>query len=101
MKNSIKVMAALKRALPGHKVENSFIEENYNMESIFVDGKCIGLFYEDFFQKDYDNPEIEITIKAPLNNIKWFVKDGSSFGIIRGAVERGLMEWEEESQRNS
>lgn len=56
MKNAEKIMTALKKAFPGHKVENSFIEENYNMESIFVDEKCIGLFYEDFFQKDFDNP---------------------------------------------
>lgn len=46
--------------------------------------------------KNGDNPEIEITIKAPLKNIKDFADHANSYGIIRGAVERGLIEWEKE-----
>lgn len=101
MKNAIKVMAALKQALPGHRVENFLIDDNYDMQSIFVDGKCVGHFYADFFQHDFDNPEIAITVKAPLKNIKDFVDHANSYGIIRGAVERGLQEWQEESHPNS
>lgn len=101
MKNATKVMTALREAFPGHRVENKVIEANYNLESIFIDGVCVGHFFEDFFKKDLDNPEIEITITAPLNNIKNFVNFADDYGVIRGAIERGLQEWEEESQQNS
>lgn len=101
MKNVIKLMAALKQAFPAHKVDNRVIDDNFNMECIFIDDKCVGHFYEDFLQEDFDNPEIEIKIKAPLKNIEWFIKDASSYGIIRGAVERGFEEWREGSQQNN
>lgn len=101
MKNVVKVTEALIKAFPGHHVVSRCIEGNYSTESVFIDGKCVGLFYEDFLQKDFDNPEIEITIKAPLKNIKDFVDHANSYGIIRGAVEEGVKKWENESQRNS
>lgn len=101
MKNSIKIMAALKQMFPGHVVEYQY-KQAHNVYSIFLD-RCehIATFDSYFFEADFDNPEIEIKIKAPLKNIEWFVKDASSFGIIRGAVERGLEEWREGSQQNN
>lgn len=101
MKNAIKVMAALKQALPGHRVENFLIDDNYDMQSIFVDGKCVGHFYADFFQHDFDNPEIEIKVKAPLYNIKDFLEEVECDGVFYHAVERGLKEWQEESHPNN
>lgn len=101
MKNVVKVTEALIEAFPGHHVVSRCIEGNYSTESVFIDGKCVGLFYEDFLQKDFDNPEIEITIKAPLYNIKEFLEEVECDGVFYHAVERGLKEWQEESQRNS
>lgn len=101
MKNEIKVMEALADAFPGHHVVSRIIKDNYNKQSIFFDDWCVGYFDKDFFNKDLDNPEIEITLKAPLKNIKDFVDHANSYGIIRGAVERGLSIWENESQANN
>lgn len=92
MNNIDKIMKALKQAFPGHRVENVFYVER-NEEAIFFDGTLIGRFVEEFCEHDFD--EIEIKIKAPLKNIKDFVDHANSYGIIRGAVERGLKEWEE------
>lgn len=95
MKNAIKIMSALKQAFPGHVVEYQY-KESANVYSIFLDRSVyLGSFEREVFEADFDNPEIEIKIKAPLKNIEWFVKDASSFGIIRGAVEKGLNEWRE------
>lgn len=102
MKNVVKVTEALIKAFPGHHVVSRCIEGNYNTESVFIDGKCVGLFYEDFLQKDFDNPEIEIKIKAPLKNVECFISNEwrNTHGI-REAVERGLKEWEEGSRANN
>lgn len=99
MKNAIKILSALKREFPGHRVESIF---NYDKTyCIFIDGKCVGTFEEHFFEKDFDNPEIEIKVKAPLYNIKEFLEEVECDGIFYNAVERGLKEWEEGSPENN
>lgn len=100
MKNSNKIINALKQLYPQSHItvvtDNPMYEER-----IFLDGNMIARFSSFFWDKDFDNPEIEIKITAPLKNIKDFAGHANSYGIIRGAVERGLKEWEEESQANS
>lgn len=51
--------------------------------------------------KDFDNPEIEIKIKAPLKSIEDFIYECEGSGgvaVVMNAVERGLEEWWEKSQ---
>lgn len=102
MKNELKVMEALTDAFPGHHVVSRIIKGNYNKQSIFIDGWCVGYFDEDFFKADIDNPEIEIKVKAPLNSIEAFLTDVEECdGRFYQAVERGLSEWREGSHPNN
>lgn len=100
MKNADKIFNALRAAFPGHKVE---ISENFNAKigCIFIDDLYIGNFEDHFLCDDLDNPEIEIKIKAPLYNIRDFLEEVECDGVFYHAVERGLKEWEKESQQNS
>lgn len=41
------------------------------------------------------------TKKHLLKNLEGFINRGEDYGIIRGAVERGMIEWRDESQPNS
>ena len=100
MKNADKIINALRMAFPGHAVEYQY-KPIANVNSIFIDRVYIGNFDHDFFEKDFDNPEIEIKIKAPLYNIKDFLEEGEGDGVFYHAVERGLKEWEEGSARNN
>lgn len=96
MKNAIKVTTALKNAFPGHRVEIIYRTEG-DRNCVYIDGYYVGYFEEEFFDSDYD--DIELTIKAPLVSIKDFVNRAVGYEIVRAAVERGLSEWEKESQR--
>ena len=98
MKNAVKIITALKNAFPGHKLEIIYREE-LGRNCVCVDGYCVGYFKEEFFDDDYD--EIELTIKAPLVSIKDFTNRAVGYEIIRAAVERGLKQWEKESQQNN
>lgn len=100
MKNVAKVMKALENAYKGHRIEMLYVAEQ-NRDKIFVDGTLVGYFDDEFFNADFDNPKIEIKIKAPLYTIKDFLEEVECDGVFYRAVERGLKEWEEESQRNS
>lgn len=100
MKNADKIFKALRSAFPGHKVE---ISKNFNakIDCIFIDDLYIGNFEERFSEMDFDNPEIEIKIKAPLYNIRDFLEEVECDGVFYHAVERGLEEWEKGSQQNN
>lgn len=100
MKNADKIFNALREAFPGHIVE---ISKNYNAKigCVFIDEKYIGNFEDRFLYDDLDNAEIEIKIKAPLYNIRDFLEEVECDGVFYHAVERGLKEWEDESQQNS
>lgn len=103
MKNAEKIINALRKAFPGHAVEYQY-KPIANVNSIFIDRVYIGNFDHDFFEQDFDNPEIEIKIKAPLNSVKEFLEECEGSGgvgdVIR-AVEWGYNKWREESQQNS
>ena len=100
MKNSEKIINALRKAFPGHAVEYQY-KPIANVNSIFIDRVYIGNFDHDFFEQDFDNPEIEIKVKAPLYNIKDFLEEVECDGVFYHAVERGFKEWEEGSARNN
>lgn len=100
MKNAEKIMPALKEAFSGHRVEMLYVA-NGCFYRIFVDNNYIGDFFGEFFERDIDNPEIEIKIKAPLVSIKDFTNCIGGYEIIRAAVKRGLREWEEGSLANN
>lgn len=100
MKNGDKIINALRRAFPGHAVEYQY-KPIANVNSIFIDRVYIGNFDHGFFVQDFDNPEIEIKVKAPLNSIKDFIEEGECLGDVMKAVERGFKEWQEGSQQNS
>lgn len=101
MKNAEKILTAMEKAFTGHKIEIlfNFIEKKY---SIYLDEQYVGNFEEWFLKQDFDNPEIEIKIKAPLKNIEKFIANNyiNNYGV-REAVERGLKEWEEGSRANN
>lgn len=98
MKNGNKVIESLKEAFPEGRIENIYYPEKKE-ECIYYNGTCIASFDEKFWQADFDN--IEIKIKAPLVHIKDFINRAVGYEIVRAAVERGLCEWDEESQQNS
>lgn len=100
MKNADKIIDALRKAFPGHAVEYQY-KPIANVNSIFIDRVYIGNFDHDFFEQDFDNPKIEIKVKAPLYNIKDFLEEVECDGVFYHAVERGFKEWEEESARNN
>lgn len=100
MNNEIKILSALKQALPGHNVE-CVLDACTNCKLVYVDNELVGFFEGYFFTKDFDNPEIEIKIKAPLKSIEKFIQNGGFTTQIRLGVERGLKEWREESRRNN
>ena len=79
MKNVEKIMTAMEKAFSGHKVEIS-CNFNSKIRCVFIDDVYIGAFEEGFCNKDFDNPEIEIKVKA---------------------VERGFKEWQNESHPNN
>lgn len=93
-------MTAMKKAFSGHKIEISY---NFNAKiyCVFIDDNYVGNFEDRFCEKDFDNPEIEIKVKAPLYNIKDFLEEVECDGVFYHAVERGLKEWQEESQANN
>lgn len=98
MRNADKVMTALKEAFSESRIENIYYPEKKE-ECIYCNGTYIASFDEKFWQADFDN--IEIKIKAPLKHIKEFINGAVGYEIVRAAVERGLSEWQEESQRNN
>lgn len=103
MKNAEKIMSALMKEFSGHKVELSY---NFNAKiyCVFVDDNYVGNFEDRFCEKDFDNPEIEIKIKARVNDIKDFLYECEGSGgvaVVMKEVERGLKKWEEGSQRNN
>lgn len=100
MKNEMKVLDALQNAFVGKEIESVY-NKITQMYDIYMNNEFIGAFRDDFFKHDFENPEIEIKIKAPLKTIHDFVNRAVGYGIIRGAVERGLSEWENESHPNS
>lgn len=103
MKNAEKIINALREVFPGHAVEYQY-KAYQNVYSVFLDRDTyIGSFNPDFFDKD-DNPEIEMTIKAPLKDIEKFIADNyiNYYNeCVREAVERGLKEWQEGSQASN
>ena len=100
MKNIEKVLDALVKAFPGHRLDIlfNFNEKKYN---IYLDERYVGNFEEWFLRQDFDQQEIEIKIKAPRYKIKDFLEDAECEGVFYRAVERGFKEWEEGSQQNN
>lgn len=100
MKNVEKILTAMEKVFSGHKVE---ISTNYNARigCVFIDDVYVGAFEDGFLNKDFDNPEIEIKVKAPLYKIKDFLEEVECDGVFYHAVERGFKEWEEGLQQNS
>ena len=94
MKNGDKVINFLIDAFPGHRIETTFFPVDCS-EVVYFDGMNIGSINKKFFEKDFDNPEIEIKVKAPLYKIKDFLEEVECDGDFYHAVERGLKEWEE------
>lgn len=103
MKNVEKILTAMEKAFTGHKIEISY---NFNAKiyCVFVDDDYVGNFEDRFCEQDFDNPDIELKVKAPLNSIKEFLEECEGSGgvgdVIR-AVEWGYNKWREESQQNS
>lgn len=100
MKNADKIINALRLAFPGHAVEYQY-KPTAKVNSIFIDRVYIGSFEDGFFEEDFDNPEIEIKVKAPIKSIKEFIDFASNYETIRGALERGFAKWENESHPNN
>ena len=100
MKNGNKIINFLIDAFPGHRIETTFYPVDCS-EVVYFDGMNIGSINKKFFEKDFDNPEIEIKVKAPIKSIKEFIDFASNYETIRVALERGLKEWDEGSQQNS
>lgn len=100
MKNIEKVMDALVKAFPGHRLDILF---NFNEKkySVYIDERYVGNFEEWFLRTDLDKQEIEIKVKAPLYKIKDFLEEVECDVDFYHAIERGFKEWEKESQRNS
>lgn len=101
MKNADKIIKALRETFPGHRVETYYNNVNAKILCVFVDDNYVGNFEDRFSEMDFDNPEIEIKIKAPIYNIRDFLEEVECDGVFYRAVERGLKEWEKGSQQNS
>lgn len=100
MKNADKIINALEQIYPQSHI--TVVKDNPMYEHrVFLDGNLIARFSSFFWDKDFDKPEIAITVKAPLYNIKEFLEEVECDGIFYHAVERGLKEWREESQQNN
>lgn len=100
MKNSEKIMEALKQAYPGATIK-TIADMPWAAERIYIDDRYVGKFDLSFWDTEVYRPTIEIKVKAPLYNIKDFLEEVECNGIFYHAVERGLKEWEEGSQANN
>lgn len=100
MRNGDKIRDALQRAYPDAliNVYNDFSAEEVK---IYFNGTMIARFKSIFWDEDFDNPKIEIKVKAPIKSIKEFIDFASNYETIRGALERGFTKWENESHPNS
>lgn len=101
MKNADKILNALKQAYP--QAHFTVVTDNPMYEErVFLDGNLIARFSSFFWDKDFDKPDIEIKIKAPLDSIEDFLIDAEECdGGFYQAVERGLKEWREGSHQNN
>lgn len=100
MKNEMKVLDALQKEFIGKEMASVY-NPITQMYDIYMNNEFIGAFRDDFFKHDFENPEIEIKIKAPLKSFENFIKNGGYTSYMRLAVEGGLKEWEKESQENN
>lgn len=103
MRNGDKIREAMQRAYPDALI-NVYNDSSAEEVKIYFNGQMIARFKSVFWDEDFDNPEIEIKVKAPLKSIKDFLEECEGcWGVadVMQAVERGLKEWEEGLQQNS
>lgn len=107
MKNGDKIINAITDAFPGHRIETIFYPVDCS-EVVYFDGINIGSINKKFFENDFDNPEIEITVKAPLKQFTDYLDityDNENLSkteyFIRNAIGKGVRKWVDESQQNN